>query len=113
MQDAPTNFRPVAESSRAANTAVCDILDHLNGNQAVSQYFKERCLEFAKKRTVFLTAQGYLGTGLVGISKGDAVANVSGVSMPLILRHDKENQFKLVGAAFYISGPSIMTITRM
>ena len=64
------------------------------------------CAEFGGKRIFFVTDKGSLGTGLAAMRQGDKVANIVGVSVPLILRESgsywrsTSNGYRVIGPAF-------------
>ena len=63
-------------------------------------YFIHRGAEVEKRRTLFKTSHGYLGTGFRHITVGDFVALIFGAAMPLVLRRHQERQYQVVGSNF-------------
>jgi hypothetical protein len=58
---------------------------------------------FSRDRTLFLTQQGFMGTALCSIEDGDAIALISGLERPMVLRPVSEDEWRVVCPA-YISG---------
>jgi hypothetical protein len=72
----------------------------ISKDQSIMNYHLERCGELAGKRKIVMTANGCLGTGSIHICPGDKIAQVNGVSMPLVLRSDEHQRWTLVGPLF-------------
>jgi hypothetical protein len=88
------------ERIRGTDSVYFDTLRSLEYWSEAANYFDICCWEFANKRTAFITKYGDVGTGPASVSRGDVIAEVLGVLMPLVLRYGEEARLKLVGPVF-------------
>ena len=79
------------------------ILQALKADTEAYGYFR-RCHErIAVMRTVFTLDNGYAGSGPLGIMRGDTIALVAGVPVPLVLREVCEcsKRYSVAGPALF------------
>jgi hypothetical protein len=96
--------RNIASFSRTKSIHVARCARGLQANLGLYDYYIGRCNALAGKRIIFTTQKGRLGTGVLGVQKGDAVALISGNGYPMILRRNGDGaEYQVVGTA-YVEG---------
>ena len=78
------------------------VLGKLQDSPEVLQFHMNCCNKLRGKRTLFITSDGRLGTGPLSMRRGDIIALVAGLRVPLALRpkFDGTDRCILVGPAF-------------
>lgn len=126
----PTTPSPTSEEResfflmyRLFDTAVHDVHDASNNAQAKAEALRRHIrnssdglasLTFminhvneylSRERIIFITRDGYIGTGPAGIQAGDRIALIAGIPVPLVLREmaAASGRFVVVGPA-YVEG---------
>ncbi|KAK0625078.1 hypothetical protein B0T17DRAFT_639422 [Bombardia bombarda] len=87
--------------SHRDDTEVVDyVVSGLLKSMTARNYFT-RCMGMlAQTHGLFSTSEGYIGTGPLGMRKGDLIALVAGVALPLVLRRKGHTiEFEVVGPA--------------
>lgn len=92
-----TVLSDILTPGKAALTA-SQVPKHIVHEKALYQYHL-RLLRLTADRTVFVTTQGYIGTGPKCIANGDAVVLIAGLALPMIVRANAQEKYTVVGAA--------------
>lgn len=94
MQNCSTNAQAATETRSIRNFFGLD-------NEVL--HFTIRCCNhLAAKRSLFVTDDGCIGSGPLGMASGDQVALLRGVAVPMVLRRagDQHGTYEVVGPAF-------------
>ena len=83
-----------------------DVSDEFAGRLSTmssSDYFVERCKGLARaKRNLFVSSEGYLGSGPENMTSEDQIVLIASVPVPMVLRKasDGSGRYMVLGAAF-------------
>lgn len=79
-----------------------DMLVKLERDQAALSFIRLVCEKFGGRRGLFFSLDGFMGSGPPQMDAGDKMVILDGVSVPMILRQDLENesQFRVIGPCF-------------
>lgn len=79
-----------------------DMLGKLEQDQSALSFIRLVCEKFDGRRGLFFSLDGFMGSGPPHMDLGDKMVILDGVSVPMILRQDLENdtQFRVIGPCF-------------
>lgn len=79
-----------------------DMLGKLEQDQVALSFIRLVCEKFDDRRGLFFSLDGFMGSGPPHMDLGDKMVILDGVSVPMIIRQDLENdtQFRVIGPCF-------------
>jgi hypothetical protein len=83
-----------------AADAVDAVLEQLRQNTEAREFTQRICEVLSGRRGLFLSRDGHIGSGPPHMERGDVIAIVGGVCMPLVLRPQGADAYSVVGPAF-------------
>jgi hypothetical protein len=90
----------ISSGNKSIDEQASICLDEMTKNIRPMSYHISRCTALAKRRILFITSNGYIGTGSHNLALGDQVALISGIAMPVIFGGDQNGKYQLVGPSF-------------